>query len=151
MTSGQIEIQLIAVVVAVACALPGTFLVLRRLALVSDAISHSILLGIVLGFFVVGNVNSPVLLLAPRRGIVWREVRGRRDRRKLRLAAVLADLRALELQHPGAEHGHSAGVLSIMSGGAEASLRELEDRGLVKRLGDDAWALTDAGRAEATR
>ena len=63
MTSGQIEIQLIAVVVAVACALPGTFLVLRRLALVSDAISHSILLGIVLGFFVVGNVNSPLLLV----------------------------------------------------------------------------------------
>jgi manganese/zinc/iron transport system permease protein len=62
-TSGQVEIQLIAVVVAVACALPGTFLVLRRLALVSDAISHSILLGIVLGFFVVGNVNSPVLLV----------------------------------------------------------------------------------------
>ncbi len=63
MTSGQIEIQLIAVVVAVACALPGTFLVLRRLALVSDAISHSILLGIVLGFFVVGNVTSPLLLV----------------------------------------------------------------------------------------
>ena len=63
MTSGQIEIQILAVVVAVACALPGTFLVLRRLALVSDAISHSILLGIVLGFFVVGSVNSPVLLV----------------------------------------------------------------------------------------
>jgi manganese/zinc/iron transport system permease protein len=63
MTSGQIEIQLIAVVVAVACALPGTFLVLRRLSLVSDAISHSILLGIVLGFFVVGNVSSPLLLV----------------------------------------------------------------------------------------
>jgi len=62
-TSGQIEIQLLAVVVAVACALPGTFLVLRRLALVSDAISHSILLGIVLGFFVAGDVNSPLLLL----------------------------------------------------------------------------------------
>jgi manganese/zinc/iron transport system permease protein len=62
-TSGQVEIQLIAVVVAVACALPGTFLVLRRLSLVSDAISHSILLGIVLGFFVVGNVNSPLLLV----------------------------------------------------------------------------------------
>jgi manganese/zinc/iron transport system permease protein len=62
-TSGQIEIQLIAVVVAVACALPGTFLVLRRLALVSDAISHSILLGIVLGFFVTGSVTSPLLLV----------------------------------------------------------------------------------------
>ena len=64
MTSGQIEIQMLAVVVAVACALPGTFLVLRRLALVSDAISHSILLGIVLGFFVAGDVNSPILLVA---------------------------------------------------------------------------------------
>jgi hypothetical protein len=32
-------------VVAVACALPGVFLVLRRMALMSDAISHAILLG----------------------------------------------------------------------------------------------------------
>ena len=62
-TSGQIEIQLIAVVVAVACALPGTFLVLRRLSLVGDAISHSILLGICPRFFVVGSVNSPLLLV----------------------------------------------------------------------------------------
>ncbi len=63
MTSGQVEIQLIAVVVAVACALPGTFLVLRRLALVSDAISHSILLGIVLGFLITESVTSPLLLV----------------------------------------------------------------------------------------
>lgn len=54
--------QLIAVVVAVACALPGVFLVLRRLSLVSDAISHAILLGIVLGFFLTEDVNSPLLL-----------------------------------------------------------------------------------------
>jgi manganese/zinc/iron transport system permease protein len=63
MTSGQIEIQVLAVVVAIASALPGTFLVLRRLALVSDAISHSILLGIVLAFFVTENINSPFLLV----------------------------------------------------------------------------------------
>src|SRR3712207_7508944 len=44
------SIQLIAVVVAVACSLPGVFLVLRRMALVSDAITHAILLGIVLAF-----------------------------------------------------------------------------------------------------
>ena len=89
------------------------------------------------------------LLFAPRRGIVWREVRGRRDRRRLRVAAVLADLLALERQHPQVEHGHSAGVLSVMSGGALTTLQALEQRGLVKRLGDDAWALTDAGRARA--
>src|ERR687892_1914099 len=59
----QLEIQLIAMVTAVACALPGAFLVLRRMALMSDAISHSILLGIVLAFFVVGTVGSPLLIL----------------------------------------------------------------------------------------
>ncbi len=64
MSSAQIEIQLIAIVVAVACALPGVFLILRRLALLSDAISHSILLGIVLAFFLVQDLASPVLVLA---------------------------------------------------------------------------------------
>ena len=51
MTSSQIEIQLIAAVVAVACTLPGVFLVLRRMAMMSDAISHTVLLGIVVTFF----------------------------------------------------------------------------------------------------
>jgi manganese/zinc/iron transport system permease protein len=62
-TSGQVEIQLIAVVTAVACSLVGVFLVLRRMALVSDAISHAILLGIVVGFFAVGSVTSPLLVV----------------------------------------------------------------------------------------
>jgi manganese/zinc/iron transport system permease protein len=64
MTQAQIEIQVIAAVVAVACALPGAFLVLRRLALMSDAISHAMLLGIVLAFFVVEDLASPLLVLA---------------------------------------------------------------------------------------
>ncbi len=64
MSSMDVEIQLLAVVVAVACALPGVFLVLRRMALMSDAISHSILLGIVLAFFVVHDLTHPLLVLA---------------------------------------------------------------------------------------
>lgn len=63
MTQSMIEIQLIAALVAAACALPGAFLVLRRMAMMSDAISHTVLLGIVLGFFVVGNLDSPLLVL----------------------------------------------------------------------------------------
>ncbi|MGH2697805.1 MAG: metal ABC transporter permease [Actinomycetota bacterium] len=63
MSEAQLEIQAIAMVTAVACALPGVFLVLRRMALMSDAISHSILLGIVLAFFVVGSVGSPLLIM----------------------------------------------------------------------------------------
>lgn len=63
MSSPQIEIQLIAVIVAVACAIPGVFLVLRKMALISDAISHSILPGIVIGFFITQDLNSPLLIL----------------------------------------------------------------------------------------
>ena len=59
----QIEIQLIAAVVAVACALPGVFLVLRKMAMLSDAISHAILFGIALAFFVVEDLGSPLLIV----------------------------------------------------------------------------------------
>ncbi|WNW00971.1 metal ABC transporter permease [Tenacibaculum sp. HL-MS23] len=63
MSSAQIEIQLIASLVAVACAIPGVFLVLRKMALISDAISHSILPGLVIGFFITHDLNSPLLIL----------------------------------------------------------------------------------------
>ncbi len=63
MTNAQLEIQLIASLVAIACAIPGTFLVLRKMAMISDAISHSILPGIVLGFFITQDLNSPLLIL----------------------------------------------------------------------------------------
>jgi len=63
MTNPQLEIQIIAAVVAIACAIPGVFLVLRKMALISDAISHSILPGIVIGFFITQDLNSPLLIL----------------------------------------------------------------------------------------
>lgn len=49
-------------VVALACALPGVFLVLRRMALVGDAISHSVLPGIVIAFLFTGALDSPWLV-----------------------------------------------------------------------------------------
>lgn len=63
MSSAQFEIQLIASLVAIACAIPGVFLVLRKMALISDAISHAILPGIVLGFFITHDLNSPLLII----------------------------------------------------------------------------------------
>lgn len=59
----HIEIMLISALVAIACALPGIFLVLRGVALMSDAISHSIVLGIVCMFFIVKSLSSPWLLI----------------------------------------------------------------------------------------
>ena len=55
--------MLIGVCVAIACALPGNFLLLRRQALIGDAISHVVLPGIVVAFLVTGLVASVPMLL----------------------------------------------------------------------------------------
>ena len=59
----QIEIIMIAVLAAVTCCLPGVFLVLRGVAMMSDAISHAILLGIVVMFLCVQSLTSPLLIV----------------------------------------------------------------------------------------
>lgn len=63
MSTIQIETLFIAILVAATCALPGTFLVLRQMSMMADAISHTILLGIILGFFIVHDVNHPLLII----------------------------------------------------------------------------------------
>jgi manganese/zinc/iron transport system permease protein len=60
----QTEIQIVAGVVAVACALVGVFLVLRQMTMMSDAISHSILPGIVVAYFLTHELSSPLLIVA---------------------------------------------------------------------------------------
>lgn len=62
MSPQQVDIQVIAVLTAIACALPGVFLVLRRMSLMSDAIGHVVLLGIALGFVATGDLKSIALI-----------------------------------------------------------------------------------------
>jgi manganese/zinc/iron transport system permease protein len=61
--SPALQIALIASLTALACALVGSLLVLRRMALMSDAISHAILPGIVLGVLLGGSLGSPWALV----------------------------------------------------------------------------------------
>ena len=56
-------ILLVLVLTALACSLPGMFLVLRRMSLIGDAISHSVLPGIVMAFLIVGSLDSPLFFL----------------------------------------------------------------------------------------
>ncbi len=50
--------MLIGIFAAIACALPGNFLVLRKQALIGDAISHVVLPGIVVAFLFTGTVTT---------------------------------------------------------------------------------------------
>ena len=49
--------------VAISCALLGSFLILRKMSMVGDAISHSVLPGIVIAFFIVDNMQSIWMLV----------------------------------------------------------------------------------------
>ena len=55
--------MLVGILAAVACAIPGNFLVLRRQSLLGDAISHVVLPGIVVGFLVSGTTATLPMLV----------------------------------------------------------------------------------------
>jgi len=54
---------MIGCLVATSCSLIGSFLVLRNTSMISDAISHAVLPGIVIGYLISGSLSSPLLLL----------------------------------------------------------------------------------------
>ncbi len=60
-----------AALVAISCGLLGCFLILRKMAMVGDAISHAVLPGIVIAFFVSGNRETvPMLIGAGSLGVL---------------------------------------------------------------------------------
>jgi manganese/zinc/iron transport system permease protein len=86
-TSFDTWIVVVGAVTAVACALPGCFLVLRRMSMMGDAISHAVLPGIAIGFFVTqSRASLPMFIGAAVTGILtatftqWVSRFGRVDR-----------------------------------------------------------------------
>jgi manganese/zinc/iron transport system permease protein len=63
MSVNDIYIILTASLVSVSCALLGCFLILRKMAMVGDAISHAVLPGIVIAFLLSGSRDSTTMLL----------------------------------------------------------------------------------------
>ena len=63
MSLNDFYIILTACLVSSACALLGCFLILRKMAMVGDAISHAVLPGIVLAFLISGSRDSVTMLI----------------------------------------------------------------------------------------
>ncbi len=57
-TDNDSHIILVGILCAVACALPGCFLLLRRMSMMGDAISHAVLPGLALAFLISGTRTS---------------------------------------------------------------------------------------------
>lgn len=90
----QIDIPalLIAVMAAIICSLCGSFLVLRRQALMSDALSHVVLPGIVVGYLLSGTLAAVPMLLGALSAC-------------LLAVALMAVIRRVRIIEPGAIMG----------------------------------------------
>lgn len=58
----MIEIFIVLYLTALSCSALGSILVIKNESMIADALSHSILLGIVLGFFITHNLDSWLLI-----------------------------------------------------------------------------------------
>lgn len=58
-----IYIILVGSIVAITCGILGCFLILRKMAMVGDAISHAVLPGIVIAFLISGSRDSFIMLI----------------------------------------------------------------------------------------
>ena len=86
MSMAALYIIVAGVLVAASCALLGSFLILRRMAMIGDAISHAVLPGIVLAFLLSGSrAGVPMLMGAAATGV---------------LASILIDLLYRKAQLP---------------------------------------------------
>lgn len=102
---------------------------------------------------VASAVVAVSLAFAPRRGLLAAWLRGRRNRRVLRVAGTLEDLYTLALSHADPLYPHPAATLRTMTSRPEAvdpTLDRLRQHGFVEPR-DGAWALTVQGLAEARR
>lgn len=87
------------------------------------------------------------MLVAPNRGLLARMLRERRNRKRLRRAAVLETLYRMGLQHEDPRRPHSYHNLdAAMPGrGVGYTLNILQREGLVLEMSPGYWALTDMG------
>jgi manganese/zinc/iron transport system permease protein len=70
-TGASVAILAVGATVSASCALVGTFLVLRRTALLGDAISHAVLPGIAIAFMLTGSLGTiPMVIGAGALGVV---------------------------------------------------------------------------------
>lgn len=54
----ELWIILTGILVGISCSIAGVFLVLRKMSMIADAISHTVLFGIVMAFLITQTLNG---------------------------------------------------------------------------------------------
>lgn len=90
------------------------------------------------------------LLFSPNRGLVFAWVRQKRNRRAIKADMMLLNFLLLANSHDDMTHAHDIAALeAVGSSGIDATLADLELRGLIYNKLDDCYGLTAAGLKRA--
>ena len=84
------------------------------------------------------------LIFAPGRGLLFREIRFRNNRKDLELMKTLQFMYDIARDHDNISHPHAIRILNNFQGYTKGSLKKLENEDLITLDGPD-WALTQKG------
>lgn len=84
------------------------------------------------------------LIFAPGRGLLFREIRFRNNRKDLELMKTLQFMYDIARDHENISHPHAIRILNNFQGYTKGSLKKLENEDLITLDGPD-WALTQKG------
>lgn len=84
------------------------------------------------------------MIFSPGRGLLFREIRFRNNRKDLELMKTLQFMYDIAKEHDNISHPHAIRILNNFQGYTKGSLQKLEHDGLIDLEGQD-WAMTQKG------
>ena len=87
-------------------------------------------------------------VFSPKRGLLFREIRLRKNRRDLELFKTLAFMYTIAETHEDPSHPHEIRILNNFRGYTKSSLQQLEQRNWISLQGTQ-WAMTQEGFSKA--
>ncbi len=88
------------------------------------------------------------LIFSPGRGLLFREIRFRKNRKDVKLMKTLQFMYDIAKEHENISHPHAIRILNNFQGYAKSSLKKLEHEGWIDIQGQD-WAMTRKGFKKA--
>ena len=83
-------------------------------------------------------------IFSPKRGLLFREIRFRKNRNDLELHKTLSFMYNIAKTHKNISHPHAIKILNNFQGFSKRSLKELADKDYIQ-LKRNTWSMTEAG------
>ena len=87
-------------------------------------------------------------IFSPKRGLLFREIRFRKNRTDLKLMKTLQFMYGIAQEHENISHPHAIRILNNFQGFTKGSLKKLENEGWIAIEGQQ-WAMTSEGFKQA--